>query len=87
MAEVQSMTDAVCHLKGLKQVLHMMEDDRSELEAGDNVCTCTGDCVRLRNPCVQSEIHILLTHTLVFSPQSFLESNVFIRPSLLTQTN
>lgn len=36
------MMDAMCHLKGLKRVLHMMEEDWSELEAADNVCSRTG---------------------------------------------
>ncbi len=65
VAEIQSMTDATCHLKGLKQVLHMMEEDRSELEADDNMCTHIGHCVKLANQCIQSQIPSLLMHTVL----------------------
>ncbi|CAB1429844.1 unnamed protein product [Pleuronectes platessa] len=35
VAAAQSVTDAECHLNRLRQLLHMMEDDWSELEAAD----------------------------------------------------
>lgn len=55
-AETQSMTDTMCHLEGLEQVLHMMEEDRSELEADDNMCARAARCDKLTNQCVQSQV-------------------------------
>ena len=61
VAEIQSMTDAVCHLKGLQPVLHMMEEGWAELEALDNVlCARAGNCVKLTNQRVQSQFPLLL---------------------------
>ncbi len=72
VAEKQSMTDTMCHVNRLKQVLHLMEEDWSELEADDNVCTRTAHCVKLANRRAQSQIPNLSTHTALNTPASSL---------------